>query len=77
MSSNKNDLSDTYTIDQKKAEHFMWQLYKLTQQTGIAISGCGCCGSPFLMNVPTTGKYVSNSNRRRDSYDEITWEPSS
>lgn len=27
---------------------FILGLTKLTQETGIAIGGCGCCSSPFL-----------------------------
>lgn len=30
---------------------FMRRLAQLTKETGVAIYGCGCCGSPSLVNV--------------------------
>ena len=35
------------TESERKAE-FLIGLAKLTRETGICISGCGCCGSPAL-----------------------------
>lgn len=32
----------------EREKEFMVGLAKLTRETGIIISGCGCCGSPFL-----------------------------
>lgn len=31
--------------------HFLLELTRLTRRTGIAVHGCGCCGSPFLKEV--------------------------
>ncbi len=44
MSSN-----DTHPIlsDHDRAS-FLIGLAKLTRETGVAIGGCGCCGSPYL-----------------------------
>jgi len=30
---------------------FLKELTELTLKYGIQIKGCGCCGSPFLMNM--------------------------
>lgn len=30
---------------------FMRRLTELTRETGIAIKGCGCCDSPYLVDV--------------------------
>ena len=31
-------------------EAFMAELTKLSQKHGIRVGGCGCCGSPYLMD---------------------------
>ena len=36
------------TEDERKVE-FLIGLTRLTRETGIAVTGCGCCGSPDLM----------------------------
>ena len=33
---------------------FLIGLEKLTRETGIEIAGCGCCGSPFLLEADIT-----------------------
>jgi len=35
------------TEDERKID-FLIGLARLTRETGIAISGCGCCGSPSI-----------------------------
>jgi len=47
---------------------FIIGLEKLTRETGIAIGGCGCCGSPFLFKADITSEESGYSN-----YVEITW----
>lgn len=39
------------TEDKKK---FLVGLEKLTRETGIKIYGCGCCGSPDIIEVKIT-----------------------
>jgi len=34
-----------------KEREFIIALEKLTRETGIAIGGCGCCGSPRLDKI--------------------------
>lgn len=37
-----------------KERAFLIGLAKLTRETGIAIGGCGCCGSPSLDDAEIT-----------------------
>ena len=40
---------------------FLKELTELTKKYGIAIEGCGCCSSPYLIKKPKAqldGKYV-------------------
>lgn len=40
---------------------FIDGLNELTARTGIKVEGCGCCGSPWLMDGASAGHYeVSN-----------------
>ena len=53
-------------------KEFLRGLTKLTKKTGIAIDGCGCCGSPSLMKVKSIkGEYTFEE----DGYDvdNIKW----
>jgi len=34
-----------------KERQFLIGLEKLTRETGVAVVGCGCCGSPSLENL--------------------------
>jgi len=55
---------------------FLLELRELTLKHGLAIGGCGCCGSPFLMEVESPdplGGYMTDGDG-----DEIEWiQPSS
>ena len=55
----------------EKEKEFLIGLTKLTRDTGIAIGGCGCCGSPFLVeaNKPQDKK----SGYGSDSASNIKW----
>lgn len=46
---------------------FMEKLVKLTQETGVAIGGCGCCGSPRLFAKPEGEGYYTTDGA------EIEW----
>lgn len=38
---------------ESKLQEFLNELSLLTQKYGIAIGGCGCCGSPFVYDMAT------------------------
>jgi hypothetical protein len=49
----------------KEAE-FLRELTALSLKYGIAIHGCGCCGSPYLTDLPPEsagGAYVINDGQ--------------
>ena len=41
-------MSNMECVMQQQEIDFLVGLAKLTRETGIAISGCGCCGSPSI-----------------------------
>ncbi len=45
-----------------KQEAFLVALTELTRLHGIAVDGCGCCGSPNLKEVATNGDYSVSDN---------------
>lgn len=62
----------------KNEEEFLIGLEKLTRVTGIAIAGCGCCGSPSLVELEKNSLhkeagYCNASNvmwvSKNDEYD--------
>lgn len=44
--------SDQYNVPPEIVDAFLADLGALTLRHGIAIGGCGCCGSPYLYHVP-------------------------
>lgn len=36
---------------QRDIDSFLKELSELTQKYGIVIEGCGCCGSPYLIDI--------------------------
>lgn len=51
----------------KDVEGFLEELKELTLSYGIVIGGCGCCGSPYLLD--RDGSTEINSLQ----HDELTW----
>ena len=45
-------------IEKGKQEAFLRELAELTSKYEIAISGCGCCGSPSIHQADAGGKYT-------------------
>ena len=35
---------------------FLAELSALTVKYGVEVGGCGCCGSPFLMDIETSAE---------------------
>jgi len=52
--------------DRKK--EFLEELTALTHKYGLAIAGCGCCGSPSLMEIGKETEGLSYSVDRRGDY---------
>lgn len=52
---------------QKDVEGFLEKLGELSLSYGIAIGGCGCCGSPYLINID--GETEINGLQ----HDELEW----
>lgn len=45
--------------DSEAAKEFMIGLQKLTEATGVAVEGCGCCGSPHLTDARDEEQYYT------------------
>jgi hypothetical protein len=61
-------------IDPAKREAFLRDLHELTQMHGIAIGGCGCCGSPYLyeVNPSECTHYVTGDRAHAENHEELT-----
>ena len=46
---------------------FLAELTELSRKYKIIVSGCGCCGSPYLMKADTQGQYIA------DDDDDLQW----
>ena len=51
-------------MNKEKVVEFLTELTKLTDKYGIEIGGCGCCGSPWIINV----------NNNRGSFDNLEYD---
>ena len=51
-------------------EQFLLKLEALTRETGIAIAGCGCCGSPWLEEVSVVDQRAGYGT---SSAGEVCW----
>jgi hypothetical protein len=45
-------------VTRDQAAAFIADLDELTRKHGIAVSACGCCDSPWLVEVGKDGAYV-------------------
>lgn len=52
---------------EKDVQGFLEKLSELTMIYGIAIGGCGCCGSPYLMDRD------GNTEINGLQHDELIW----
>lgn len=51
-------------MNEEKVVEFLTELTKLTDKYGIEIGGCGCCGSPWIINI----------NNNRESFDNLDYD---
>ena len=59
-------------IDAELKNQFLAELTELTKKHGIAIGGCGCCGSPWITSDVDVGD--DQSGYCVDEYgDNLTW----
>lgn len=58
----------------KKHKEFLRELTKLSKKHGVAIDGCGCCGSPFISERTIGGaeKYTVDDSGDRLSLREVS-----
>ena len=58
----------------KTTQSALKKLTKFTRDTGIAIGGCGCCGSPYLLKVPRDkGHYICGDTSGAGDVSDIEW----
>ena len=56
----------------EKEREFIIGLNELTKKTGIAVGGCGCCGSPYLHEIDSED--ISNGAGYGDNgKSDISW----
>ena len=41
-------------------DQFLKELTELTKKHGLAIGGCGCCGSPFIFEVKGNKEHATD-----------------
>lgn len=61
-------------VSEEQIRLFLEDLSKLTRKHGIKIGGCGCCGSPFLIELDDVARSEAYSYRIKDDED-LKWEP--
>lgn len=62
------------TPTQNRIRQFTREYKELCEKYNLTISGCGCCGSPFLTDLHDTPKefiMVVNYDLRDDDFDQI------
>jgi hypothetical protein len=56
----------------EKEREFIIGLNELTRKTGIAVGGCGCCSSPFLIEL-ATDELGDGAGYGSDYASEVQW----
>ena len=53
-----------------RLEKFLNELSALTQKYGLEIGGCGCCGSPWVLEIESgVYAYVLYYNKNTQKYE--------
>jgi len=55
---------------EERQKQFLIELRELTIKHGIAVGGCGCCGSPYLMDADVSDQWAGYTH---DNGEEIEW----
>ena len=55
-----------------KRRAFVLELRDLTMRHGVAVGGCGCCESPFLLDVDTSDERAGYGIASRTG-GQLTW----
>jgi hypothetical protein len=59
------------TYEEREAA-FVVALTALTKQYGVAIGGCGCCGSPWTSDTDAT--HSSGRNGHYTNVEQLEWD---
>ncbi len=59
-------------MNSEAEREFLQGLRELTLKTGIAIAGCGCCGSPYLVEI-NKDSLTDDVRYGYGCADELTW----
>lgn len=54
--------------EEERFQAFLVGLEELTKKYGVAVAGCGCCGSPRLEQVSPEGEYTHYTQ-----FDRVEW----
>lgn len=59
----------------ERADAFLADLRRITTKHQICISGCGCCGSPWLTRLTKhDAKKLKNRYAFNDDFQDLRWE---
>lgn len=59
--------------EERRRNQFMIGLAKLTRETGIAVAGCGCCGSPRLDDLSANELSDARAGYGYGQMEEVAW----
>jgi hypothetical protein len=59
--------------NEEKVKEFLSELSALTQKFGIAIHGCGCCGSPIVYGLKDSPSLPHGFGYKELKIDEYTY----
>lgn len=59
-------------MNKEVIKDFLKDLTKLSRKHKITIGGCGCCGSPYLVEIKKSGRYVIE-NIETSTPEKLQW----
>lgn len=54
-----------------RLDKFLEELSALTKKYGIEIGGCGCCGSPYLVDHHVDTDYIIGTDLCYNTFEEV------